>query len=280
MTAEPLEQGEYGMTKNTKKNNAEIFELRKRYVKLRQSGQNNKVASNNVGFSEATGSRVWNQYNQLRDYDALELKKPGRKKGEKTKLSKEQELKIKNLLLKSTPAELNLKNNRKKFNLWTREAIRLAIEKELSINLPVRTITDYLKRWRCVPIKPVKVVKDAKPKKYRSWLKQGYLRLKSRAEEEGYEIHWCDTNEVSAKRGISMISSTNNQGEIRFLLYKGELTGEIFANFLSGLKRDSQPNIWLIMYRKEVFPKEDFTGLKRRARANVKTDYLTDCWTS
>jgi len=262
------------MTMNTKKTKADIFELRKHYVELRLKGQNNKVASQNVDISEATGSRVWHLY-LLGGYEALKPKKSGRKKGEKRKLSKEQEHKIKRLLLKSTPRELELG-----FHLWTRQAVCLAIEKKFSINLPVRTITDYLRRWKCCPTKPVKVVRDAKPKTYRSWLRREYPKLKSRAERQGFEIHWCDTNKVSTKRDISMISSINNVGEIRFLLYQGELTEELFVNFLSGLMEDGQAYILLIMYRKEVFPKADSLAMKGRGLANLKLHYLKKCWAS
>lgn len=165
----------------------------------------------------------------------------------------------------STPKEINLK-----FYLWTREAVRLAIKKKFSINLPVRTVTDYLQRWGCCPIKPIKAVRDAKPKAYRSWLEHKYPKLISNAKKGGFEIHWCDTNKVSTESDISIISSISNQGEVRFLLYQGKLSEDFFDDFLYRLKKEAADEIWLIMYRKEVFPKAHLGALGNK----VKMHYL------
>jgi len=39
------------------------------------------------------------------------------------------------------------------FALWTKDAVRLAIKQEFGIELPLRTISDYLKRWGFTPPK-------------------------------------------------------------------------------------------------------------------------------
>lgn len=252
------------------KTNENILMLRKRYIALRLGGKNNKVAAARVGFSEATGSRVWNLYSNGGD-EALMPQQRGRKQGEKTKLSKSQEREIKKILLKS-PAKGSLG-----YCLWTREAISLAIEKRFSIDFPVRTVTDYLHKWGYCPVKPIKKVDLAEPFKYKTWLKTKYPKLKLFAEKGGYEIHWLDANEIN-KPEYSILSSINSMGEVRFLFYKGILTEKVFVKFMSGLKRDSHQKILLIMYRKEVFPKSDFLAIKSPRRVNVKIHNLIGCW--
>jgi len=58
---------------------------------------------------------------------------------------------IRSMIIDKTPDQLKLD-----FVLWTRKAVGELVLAKLGINLPVRTIGDYLKRWGMTPQKPAK----------------------------------------------------------------------------------------------------------------------------
>ncbi len=117
---------------------------RKKYLDLRKAGKNNRSASQLVGVSEATGSRIWKLHNS--EKGSLATKPPGRQYGVGRRLTSVQSLRIKKLLLDHTPNDLNLG-----LHLWTRKAVGLAIMKLFNKEIPLRTITDYLNRWDYSP---------------------------------------------------------------------------------------------------------------------------------
>ena len=67
---------------------------------------------------------------------------------------------MRNMLVDKTPDQLKLP-----FALWTRDAVRQALKSKFGIDLPLRTITDYLKRWGFSPQKPAKRVYEQDPEK-------------------------------------------------------------------------------------------------------------------
>ena len=54
-------------------------------------------------------------------------------------------------LIDKTPDQLKLP-----FALWTRDAVKLLIRQWFGIEMPIRTVGEYLKRWGFTPQKPVK----------------------------------------------------------------------------------------------------------------------------
>ena len=61
-------------------------------------------------------------------------------------LSEEDEQPIQRLLIEKSPDQVKLP-----FALWIRVAVQRLIHQELGIQMPVRTIGDYLKRWGFTP---------------------------------------------------------------------------------------------------------------------------------
>ncbi len=81
----------------------------------------------------------------------LSPKKRGRKLGSLKQLSDEHEKKVKRLIIDKTPDQLKLD-----YALWTRQSVRELILHEIGIELSVRTVGNYLKRWGMTPQKPQK----------------------------------------------------------------------------------------------------------------------------
>jgi transposase len=239
------------------------YELRKQVVRLRKQGKSNQEISEIVGLYPTHVSTIWQRY-QKGGIDALKPKVRGRKLGEQRNLTAEQEATIKKLLVDKTPDQLKLP-----FALWTRDAVRLAINKEFGVEFPLRTITDYLKRWGFTPQKPAKRAYEQNPKAVQQWLDSAYPEIAAKAKEEKAEIHWGDETGVQSdaynakgfapkgktpivrlnvkKSSINMISAITNQGKVRFMLYRETMTSQVFIKFLSRLTRDAQRKVFLLL---------------------------------
>src|SRR5258708_34456846 len=84
--------------------------------------------------------------------------------------------------------------------LWTRRAAAELLRREYGIDMPVRTVGEYLRRWGYTPKVPSRHAKDQDPKEVRLWLEENYPAIERRAAREGAEIHWCDETGAAADR--------------------------------------------------------------------------------
>lgn len=239
------------------------YELRKQIVRLRKKGLSNMEVAEIVGISKAHSSTIWQKYCK----DGLDAIKPGqrgREFGEKRILSAEQEQEVQDMLIDKAPNQMKLP-----FALWTRHAVKLAIKKRFCIDLPLRTISDYLKRWGFTPQKPVKRAYEQSPEKLKKWLDESYPDIAAKAKKEKAEIHWGDETGVhnqayiakgfapkgktpvinlNAKRSkVNMISAITNLGHVRFMLYRENMTSQVLITFMARLIKDSQAKVFLIL---------------------------------
>jgi transposase len=239
------------------------YELRKQYIRLRKKGMSNQLAAETVGLSVSRTSTIWQLY-QKGGLEAIKPKPRGRRQGEKRQLSAQQEKELQTLLVDKNPEQLKLS-----FALWTRDAVRLAIKNLYSIDLPLRTISDYLKRWGFTPQRPTKRAYEQNPKAVSQWHEEVYPKIQAKAKKEKAEIHWGDEtgiqNDAYNARGfapkgktpivrlttkrskINMISSITNQGKVRFMLYRETMTSQVLIRFLSRLIKDSDRKVFLVL---------------------------------
>ena len=96
---------------------------------------------------------------------AVNVKPRGRTQGEGRQLAPEQEMKIRRLICDKTPDQLKLG-----FALWNRQAVSQLITDRLGIQLPIRTIGEYLKRWGFTSQKPIKKAYEQRPAEVRKWI--------------------------------------------------------------------------------------------------------------
>jgi transposase len=246
-----------------KHNQQTQYELRKQVVRLRKRGIANREVAGIVGISESHASTIWQKYSKG-GIEALHPGKRGRRHGAQRVLDVEQETTVQKMLVDKAPNQLKLP-----FALWTRDAVRMAIKKCFKIDLPLRTVSDYLNRWGFTPQKPVKRAYEQDPEKLRRWLEEGYPEITARAKKEKAEIHWGDETginnqaynargfapkgktpviELNAKKSsINMISAITNQGKVRFMLYRETMTSKVLIRFLSRLIKDVERKIFLIL---------------------------------
>jgi len=239
------------------------YEIRKQVIRLRKQGIPNKVLAEGVGISVGRASKIWRSYVK----EGSKAIKPGirgRRTGEKRTLTIEQEAQVRRSLIDKTPDQLKLP-----FALWTRDAVKLLIKQRFSLEMPIRTVGEYLKRWGFTPQKPVKRAYEQSSEAVKKWLKTDYPLIASRAKEEKAEIHWGDetgiqtganrvrgfapkgekpiVNVVVKKSHVSMISAITNQGKVRFMMYRDAMNSELLIKFMTRLIKDAGRKVFLIL---------------------------------
>lgn len=239
------------------------FELRKQIVRLRKKGLDNKSVAGMVGISATHCSTIWQKY-LTGGMEAIKPGLRGRRHGAKRRLTEDQEEQVQDMLIDRAPTQLKLP-----FALWTRDAVHLAVKKQFGVVLPLRTITDYLKRWGFTPQKPVKRAYEQDPKKVQIWLNKTYPAIAAKAKKEKAEIHWGDetgiqNNAFNAKgfapKGqppiirlnakkcrVNMMSSITNIGKVRFMLYRENMTSAVLIRFMSRLIKDVSQKVLLVL---------------------------------
>ena len=134
--------------------------------------------------------------NLFRDYDeggiaAIKPQKRGRKTGEKRHLSPTQEQDILKQLLDHNPEQFKIKGC-----LWTRDSVRELIKRKYGIDMPIRTVGEYLRRWGLTVQRPARQAMSQKPEQVEAWLKEEYPAIHAEAKAENAEIFWGDETAV------------------------------------------------------------------------------------
>lgn len=277
--------------RDARKLNSEAqFELRCRCIRMFQQGMKQVDIASVLEVSRNSVVQ-WLRIYRRDGKKGLKLKTRGRRHGQKRRLDLKQEKSIQYMLMNKTPDQLKLP-----FALWTRKAVQEALDRHYGVKLPIRTIGDYLHRWGFTPQKPIKKAYEQQPEHVRKWLDEEYPALTRRAQEENAEIHWGDETGLSSKdnrgRGYapkgrtpvvystgkrfstSMISSINNQGKLRFMVYEGALRVDTFLKFLRRLIKDAGRKIFLIVDNLRVHHAKKLRQWVERHSEEIEIFYL------
>ena len=102
----------------------------------------------------------WNREYNANGIRGIEIHKRGRTIGQHRTLTVDQEKEIQKMLTKKTPEYFGFN-----IRLWTRQGVVFLIEKLYNIQMPIRTVGEYLKRWNFTPQKPKKRANEQDIKK-------------------------------------------------------------------------------------------------------------------
>lgn len=232
-------------------------------IKMSNKKITQKEISIILGVRAATISDWVKLYKQHGNKGLKEVKR-GRKKGFGKLLSDTQEVEVQKMIIDKMPDQLKLP-----YALWTRKAIRDLIKRTYNINIAIRTMGDYLKKWGFTPQKPKKKAYEQNSKAVNRWLEEEYPKIKKQADKEKAEIHWADetgirnnsqygrsyapkgktpVKETLAKRlSLNMISTVTNQGKVRFMTYKGTMNAQRFIVFLKRLIKGTSKKLFIIL---------------------------------
>ena len=241
----------------------QLYERRKQAIALFEKGMTRQEIAPLVGVGRnAVGEwiRLW----QDGGVSALKVGSSGKPKGSGSTLNNYQQSRISKMLVERVPDQLKMP-----FALWNREAVKQLIKDQFGIEMPIRTVGHYLKKWGFTPQKPVKRAYERNDKKVNQWIETDYPLLAKRAKAEGGEIHWgdetgvCSEDQVGrgyspkgqtpvrlhrgAKERINMISTVTNQGKVRFMFYEGSMNSDCLIKFMRRLIKDAKRKVFLIL---------------------------------
>ena len=241
----------------------ELEDRRRQAVKLFEEGRSRVQIAPIVGAHRNVVGQ-WISDWQKRGDESFSVAQPGRPKGSGCRLQGWQASLIKRLITDKMPDQLKFP-----FALWTREAVQQLILKRVGVDLPIRSVGNYLKRWGFTPQRPVKRAYERNNAAIRRWLDEDYPKISERAKNEGAEIQWGDetgirsddvTGRSYAPKGetpvvrrkgcrerLSMVSTVTNRGKLRFSVFPGSINADKMIAFLERLVRDSDKKIFLIL---------------------------------
>lgn len=242
--------------------------LRQQVIRLRKQGITNNEIAERLGLSHETTSRWWQWYRREGD-SMLAVPKRGRKHGQQRRLNRQQEIQIQKIIVEHVPEQLNLP-----YALWNRQAVSQLIFQQFGIDLPVRTVAEYLARWGYRLQKPIQKAYEQRPVEVERWMQDSYPSIKAKAKAEKAEIYWGDETGLPAtgnliigtpagktiklrlnaqqQEHIRMISAINNKGKLRFMLYKDTMNGKRLIDFMSHMVKDAGQKVILILDRLKV----------------------------
>jgi transposase len=244
----------------------EVLEaFRLRALRAIERGSTEGAVADLLGVSRETVSRWWCAYADGGPR-ALPGQRTGRPVGSGRTLNDGQAARLRTILNEKSPADVGIAAP-----VWTRGAVAELIRKEYGIDMPVRTVGEYLRRWGYTPKVPGRHAKDQDPEEVRRWLEETYPAIERRAAREGAEIHWCDETGAAAdrqpRRGyaregqparievpdphirMNLISTISNEGSVHFMTYKSTMTAALFLTFLERLLGETTRKVFLIADR-------------------------------
>lgn len=228
----------------------EVLEvLRVRALRGRELGFLEADLADLLGVARETVSRWWSAYVQG-GLEALPCDRTGRPVGSGRTLSDEQGILLQTIVHTQSPQECGIASP-----LWTRRAVRDLIAQQYDIDMPVRTVGEYLKRWGFTAKKPQRHARGQDFEEVQEWLENIYPAIESFAAKENAEILWCDETGIDvnthvgkgyASKGqpatievssspcrMNVVSAMSNDGDLRFMTYAATMTGALFVTFLT-----------------------------------------------
>lgn len=218
--------------------------LRQQAIRLRSQGKRIGEIASYLGVHRTTVSGWWSQYQQEGE-TALVQQRRGAKVGEGRILSPSEAGWIQQLMRQHFPDELNIDSA-----LWTRSAVQTLIAYECGIEMPIRTVGEYLKRWGYTPQKPLKRAYEQDPQVVKAWLETDYPAIEQRAETEDAKIAWGDESglrsDAQVGRGYAPVGHTP---EIQLS------TQRVRVNYLASISNQG------CIALHALHPKTDFPGV-------------------
>jgi transposase len=243
-----------------------------------------------VGVSIGT-VMTWSKRYAMEGIEGLKSKKSGRKYLSGRTLSLAQEWQLRSIIVGDNPRQMSLP-----FALWNRRAVMQLIKKLFDIDMPIRTVGEYLLRWGYTPQRPARRALERSGHKLRQWLHETYPGIEARAKAEGAAIYWGDETavaedghwvrgyaprgqtpilEASTKRyGLSMVSAISNRGLVRFKFIEQAMNQELLIEFMQGLIEDSEQKVFLILDNLKVHHALKVTEWLDENRDRIEVFYL------
>ena len=239
---------------NLKKISSEIrIYIKRQTIYLRQQGKKHKEIADILNIGERSVANIISDYNHKGDA-IFQEKIRGRKIGEKRTLTPLQEDEIQKIMKAHRPEEEGIASS-----LWGRPAVHQLLKQKFNIDMPVRSITNYLKRWRMSLQRPTRKNYKQDKAKVEEFKNKAYPEIVRKAITEHAEIMFVDETginnqeyrirgyspigctpticSVSRKETVNMISAISLEGTCRYMCYEKSMTKQRFIAFLKLITR-------------------------------------------
>lgn len=238
-------------------------QTRKQAIKLLKSGKTQQSVADSFGVHLNTIGNWWRSY-QKEGRKALHASKRGLRPGQGRVLTAKQEQEIQLMIIEKTPDQFNMP-----LVLWDRKAVRELIQRECGVSVAIRTVGDYLRRWNYIFHRPAIHTYKQQSKAVQRWLYEEYPKIHFRSQINNAEIHWGDDTKYrndhpygigyyhksktvpihlpGRRVRLNMISSVNNQGKARFMIYRKRMDAKVLIRFLKRLIKSNDRKIFLIL---------------------------------
>lgn len=208
----------------------------KEIVELRAKGIKYREISRAVNLSQNYVIKLFKRY-ERHGWQGVVKKKRGRHFGSQRKLSQSAEEKIRGIIFDEVPEKYDINQT-----LWTRDSVQTLISRKLRLDLPIRTVGEYLRRWGFVAIKPPKRGQKNLSVEQQQWLNNNYREILNCSHKAKATIVWMcwtklpvnDDRNPHLKRlhfystEVSIISAVTNAGQGMFLLWPNAYNVDVF----------------------------------------------------
>jgi len=236
--------------------------IKKQVIALHKAKKKHADIVEALNISYDAVSRIIRSYNK--NGVILKEKTRGRKKGDKRTLTAQQEREIQSIIIDKHPEQVKLG-----FALWTRAAVQQLIRNLYNIDMPIRSVSNYLNRWGLTCQRPTKRAYSQDDVKRKTFMEKEYPSIAKRAKKENASIYWGDETGINnqeyyirgfSPRGvtpelkvfpkretINMISAISSQGTCRFMCYEDNMTQQRFIEFMKRLTTDVSKKVFFIV---------------------------------
>ena len=266
-------------------------EMRRQAMNMREElglGWKEIAAVVGVHISTVLG---WSKRYEMEGAAGLKSKQRGRRYRSGRTLTLAQEWQLRTLIVGRNPNQFQLD-----FALWNRRAVMELIKTLFDIDMPIRTVGEYLLRWGYTPQRPIKRALEQNPETVERWLKETYPSIATRAKAERATIYWGDETAVAEdghwirgyapagktpvlaaptkRHGLTMISAVSNQGLVRFEFMEGAMNTDWMIAFMEKLIADSQQKVFLILDNLRVHHAKLLTEWLVEHKEQIEVFYL------
>lgn len=266
------------------------YEIRKNIIRLSKKGKTSKEIAEILDVSLR---HVQNTKKIYADggIAAIKPKTRGRRKGDKRKLTPEQEWEIKRIIVERYPEQLKLPGC-----MWTRENIRDLIKRKYKIEMILSTLGYYLERWGFSVQRPAKRAYKQDEQKVADWVEREFPGIKERAKQENAEIFFGDECGIqntanyakgyspigctpvvlveSKKMKINMLSAVSSRGKLRFVLYNDNMDSDKLIDFMRRLVKDTTRKVFLILDNLRTHHSKKVTEWLKKHKNEIEVFFL------
>lgn len=155
-------------------------EMRRQAMRMRtELGLTWKEIARVVGVNVGTVLN-WSRRYATEGAGGLVSKTRGRRFLSGRTLTLAQEWQLRSMIVGQNPNQMSLP-----FALWNRRAVMELVKVLFDIDMPIRTVGEYLLRWGYTPQRPMKRALEQNPLKVEQWINETYPQIMARAKVEG-----------------------------------------------------------------------------------------------